>query len=370
MFLLDVIFYSFVVVVCIQVVYYGVLFGRFAFSNPPKKQYNNRPVSVIICAKNEAENLKQFLPSIINQEYANYEIILINDASIDTTIEVMESFANNNQNIKIVNVKNIEAFWAKKKYALTLGIKAAKYNHLLFTDADCKPVSSKWISEMTEHFTTQKTIVLGYGAYHKIKNSFLNKLIRFETLITAMQYFSLAKVGIPFMGVGRNLAYHRDEFYKTNGFINHIDVRSGDDDLFINEAATVTNTALCFTQDSFTTSNPKTTYKAWFRQKRRHVSTANRYQFKHKAILVIFYLTQVLFWVLALLLLGLLFNWPVVLGLIVFRLLIQYLAIGFSAKKLNEIDVLYLLPFLELFLIGFQLTIFITNLFSKPNHWK
>lgn len=347
-----------------------MLYGNFAFIKAKKKQCKNLPISVLICAKNEAENLKKYLPSILNQDYSKFEIVLINDASIDNTLEIMESFAIKNDTIKIVDVKNIEAFWANKKYALTLGIKAAKYNHLLFTDADCKPISNHWIREMTSCFSKENTIVLGYGAYNKIKNSFLNKLMRYETVLTAIQYFSFAKLGTPFMGVGRNLAYNRDEFYKTNGFIKHMDVRSGDDDLFINEAAHSKNTTICFTKESFTTSIPKATFNAWFRQKRRHISTANLYQFKHKALLALFYITQVLFWVLSIILLSFLFDWQIVLSLIVFRLIIQYLVIGFSVKKLNEIDLLYLLPVLELFLIGFQLTIFITNIISKPNHWK
>jgi len=368
--LLDFVFYSFVVVVCIQVVFYGILFGSFAFKTFEKRKQKKGPISVLICAKNEADNLKQFLPLILNQNYPNFEVVLINDASHDDTLEVMEQFAKQNQNIKIVNVKNNEAFWANKKYALTLGIKAATHNHLLFTDADCKPLTKEWISEMTSHFSNENTIVLGYGAYHKIKNSFLNKLVRYETLLTAIQYFAFAKLGMPYMGVGRNLAYHRDEFFKTNGFIKHIRIRSGDDDLFINEAANSKNTAICYTKESFTTSNPKTTFNTWFRQKRRHVSTAGNYQFKHKALLALFYCSQILFWVFSIVLLITLFYWQFVIALIVIRFIVQFLVVGFSAKKLNEIDILFLLPFLELFLIGFQLTIFITNLISKPKHWK
>ena len=370
MILLDVIFYSFVVVASIQVVYYGVLFGSFSFKKEERCKQTNLPISILVCAKNEAKNLKKFLPSILEQRYSNFEVVLINDASIDDTLDVMEAFAAKHDNIKIVNVKNIEAFWANKKYALTLGIKAATHTNLLFTDADCKPVSNYWISEMAGCFNKENTIILGYGAYNKIKKSFLNKLIRYETLLTAIQYFSFAKLGTPFMGVGRNLAYNREEFYKTNGFIKHIDVRSGDDDLFINEAANSKNTTICCTKESFTTSNPKTTFNQWFRQKRRHVSTANRYQFKHKALLALFYISQVLFWALSIILISSLYYWPFIVGLVVFRFIVQYLSVGFSAKKLNETDVLYLLPFLELFLIGFQLTIFIANLISKPKYWK
>jgi len=370
MLILDIVFYSFIAIVCIQVVFYAILFGNFAFNKITTKERKHHSVSLIICAKNEAKNLKSFLPSIIKQDYPDFEIVLINDASSDDTLDIMEAFAEQHNNIKIVNVKNIEAFWGNKKYALTLGIKAAKHEHLLFTDADCKPVTNQWIKSMISNFSNTTTIILGYGPYTKAKYSLLNKLIRYETLLTAIQYFSFAKIGIPYMGVGRNLAYNRSEFYKTNGFIKHMDIRSGDDDLFINEAANSKNTSICIQPNSFTYSVPKSTFKDWFIQKRRHVSTANNYKFIHKSLLTLFYSTQLLFWTLAIILLITLFHWKIVTVLIITRFIIQYLVTGFAAKKLNEIDLLFLLPFLELFLIVSQLTIFISNLISKPKYWK
>lgn len=370
MFVFELLFYSFVAVVIIQVLFYGVLFGSFAFSGNSKIKSNYSPVSVIICAKNEAENIKNFLPLILSQDYPNYEVVLINDSSNDNTLDVFEDFKSKYDNIKIVDVKNTEAFWGNKKYALTLGIKAAKHNHLLFTDADCKPLSNQWIKQMSTHFSKSDTIVLGYGAYSKIKNSLLNKLIRFETLMTATQYFSFAKVGMPYMGVGRNLAYHKDLFFKANGFIKHIKIRSGDDDLFINEVANAKNTTISVTKESFTTSIPKTTFKSWFMQKRRHVSTANHYKFKHKVLLALFYISQVLFWFLAITLAITTYLWPFVLGLIVIRFIIQFLTLGFSAKKLKELDTILVLPILEIILITCQFVIFITNKISKPNFWK
>ena len=225
-----------------------------------------------------------------------------NDSSKDDTIDIIHHFSKLQNNIKIVDVKSNEAFWGNKKYALTLGIKAAKNDFLLFTDADCKPVSKYWIKEMSANFSNSKSIVLGYGAYSKIKNSILNKLVRFETLLTAVNYFSFAKSGLPYMGVGRNLAYTKKEFFDANGFINHIKVRSGDDDLFINQIATKNNTTICFSKDSFTESTPKTTFKAWFKQKRRHISTAKHYKIKHKALLILLYISNLLFWLFALIL--------------------------------------------------------------------
>jgi len=367
---LDLVFYLFSFVVFVQVIFYIVFFGKFAFLKHKKESKKKIPISVIVCAKNEAENLKTFLPSIISQNYPTFEIILINDASKDTTLEIMESFTRKHSNIKIVNVKNIEAFWGNKKYALTLGIKVAKYEYLLLTDADCKPVSNHWISEMSSHFNKTKTIVLGYGSYQKIKKSFLNKLIRFETLLTAIHYFSFAEIGLPYMGVGRNLAYKKSEFFNANGFMSHMKIRSGDDDLFINQIATSNNTAICFSKDSFTKSKPETTFKNWFNQKRRHVSTAKHYKLKHKVLLALLYTAQLFFWILATILFITTFKWQIVLSLFVFCICIQYFVVGFSAKKLGEADTLLLLPFLELFLIIAQLTIFINNLISKPSHWK
>ncbi|WOD42399.1 glycosyltransferase [Hwangdonia lutea] len=368
--ILDFLCYAFIVVVFFQILYYLFFLGRFAFLKHQETDSQNIPVSVIICAKNEAENLKTFLPSILEQDYHNFEIVLINDASQDDSLNIMKAFASKHSNIKLVDVKNIEAFWGNKKYALTLGIKAATHNHLLFTDADCKPVSKHWITEMVSHFSTNKTIVLGYGAYAKIKNSFLNKLIRFETFITAIQYFSFAKLGMPYMGVGRNLAYTKTDFFKVRGFMNHMKIRSGDDDLFINEAANSRNTEICFSKNSFTTSNPETNYKSWIRQKRRHISTAKHYKQNHKVLLASIYVFNFLFWILAIILLAFQFNLQVVLSLFLLRIIAQYFALGFSSKKLDEKDLIFFFPILEFFLIILQLTIFINNLVSKPNHWK
>ena len=370
MVILDTLLYAFIAVVFIQVVYYLFIFGNFAFLKQKKPSSKKLPVSVIVCAKNEAENLKAFIPSIINQDYPEFEIVLINDGSHDDTLDVIEEFAKTNVNIKIVNVKNIEAFWGNKKYALTLGIKASKHDYLLFTDADCQPVSKYWIKDMSAHFSNKKSIVLGYGGYSKVKYSFLNKLIRFETVMTAVQYFSFAKIGLPYMGVGRNLAYAKTEFFNANGFIQHIKVRSGDDDLFINQVANSKNTAISFSPNSFTSSIPKSSFKAWYKQKRRHVSTAQLYKSKHKILLGLFYVSNVLFWLLAISLLSTMYNWPIAVGLFLLRIIIQYIILGFSSKKLKEADVLLLLPLLEISLIISQFAIFINNLISKPNFWK
>ncbi len=368
--MLIIIFYTFIFIVAIQILYYLGIFGKFAFAKAQKITPKQIPISVIVCAKNEEKNVTNFIPLLAQQNYPDFEIVLIDDASSDETLTVFEEFEKQYSNIRLVKVKNNEAFWGNKKYALTLGIKAAKKEYLLFIDADCYPTSKDWIMAMSSQFTDQKTIILGYGKYEKIANSFLNKIIRFETLLTAIQYFSWAKAGHPYMGVGRNLAYKKEEFFNVNGFISHIQVRSGDDDLFINQAANAKNITIAYTPESITLSKPKISYKDWLIQKRRHIATANYYKPFDKVQLGLFYCSQLSFLILPIILLSFQFQWIFVLSLIGLRYLTTWLVIGFSAGKLKEKDVVYWYPIIELVLIFTQINIFITNVFSKPVHWK
>lgn len=359
----------FIIIALLNILFYIGYFS-FATAKPQSPQGKKVPVSVIVCAKNEAGNLKRFIPKILDQNYPDFELILINDASTDESLDIMEEFHKYDPRVKIVNVQNNEAFWGKKKYALTLGIKKARNPYLLFTDADCAPESNLWIENMSAHFEHNKSIILGYGGYIKQKMSLLNKLIRYETLFTAIQYFSYARLGYPYMGVGRNLAYTSHEFYAQNGFATHLHIRSGDDDLFVNQAATSENTALCFEGSSFTRSIPDSSFKNWLEQKRRHVSTAVLYKTEHKLLLGTFYISQFLFWVLFMLLLVFQIYWPVVLAIFALRLIIQYVVFYKSAKKLDELDLVWLVPVFDFFLVFLQFGIFSSNLFSKPGNWK
>lgn len=360
---------AFLLIGLINLCYY-LGFFKFAFASAEEKpKKNHLPVSVIICAKNEAENLKNFLPKILSQDHPDFEVVVINDASIDETLEVIEGFKAADPRVKIVNVKNNEAFWANKKYALTLGIKKAKKPFLLFTDADCRPETDQWLQEMSSHFEPQKSIILGYGGYLIKKRSILNKLIRFETLFTAIQYFSYARWGRPYMGVGRNLAYTSAEFYNQNGFATHLHIRAGDDDLFVNRAANKMNTAICISEAGITRSVPKTDLRSWFQQKRRHVSIAKHYKKQDKFLLGLFYFSQLFFWLLFLLLIFSSY-WQVALGILALRWIVQGSVFYNSGKKFGETDLFWLFPFLEFFLVWAQLGIFIANLISKPTHWK
>lgn len=348
--------------------YYGFFFRKFAYANPPVKTDFQPPVSILISCKNEADHLDQLIPVLLAQDYPNFELVLINDHSTDATAEIIQKFAQADTRIKSVNIPTTPISKGNKKQALAYGISLASHEYLLFTDADCKPVTSHWISEMTQAFLPNQSIVLGYGTYEK-RPTFLNDLIRYETLLTAWQYFSYAMRGLPYMGVGRNLAYTQTLFKNNKGFEAHQHILSGDDDLMVSQNANATQVASVWQQPAHTVSVPKTTWTAWFRQKRRHITTSHHYKPLIKLLLGLFYLTQIGFYTLFL---TVLFFQPFSF-LIIFIVLLRFIAYYYTlipvARKLNETDLVWKAPLLECLLILMQGIIFISNLIRKPKYW-
>lgn len=353
----------------IQLIYFWLIFGRFVYYKTKTVHKGNFPVSVVICAKNEYQGLKKNLPLILDQDYPEYEVVVVNDASDDETIFLLEDLSRENKHLKIVTITEDLNFFRGKKFPLALGIKSAGYEHLLLTDADCTPNGRNWISSMASSFTDKKEIVLGYGKYSDAKG-FLNKIIRYETAFTAMQYFSMALWGSAYMGVGRNLAYKKDLFLKNKGFISHYNVSSGDDDLFINKVATRNNTAITYSPESFTLSVPKKTFSEWWRQKRRHLTTGKYYRFKHKLVLGVYSFSFYMF--LTLFIILLLLNSQIEIALIIFvtRLLSQLVLFSRLFYKLKEKKLLLLSPIIELIITFVYPIMVFSNLVHKESRWK
>ena len=242
------------------------------------------PVSVIICARNEAEHLQRFLPSVLNQFYPEFEVIVVNDGSTDQTAEVLSGFKKQFSHLYITGIEQHRDYQQGKKLAQTIGIKAAHHDQLLFTDADCEPVNPNWIRHMQSNFLSQTQIVLGYGKYIS-EPGLLNKWIRTDTVYISMQYLGMALTKRSYMGVGRNMAYRRSLFFEKKGFASHLNLSSGDDDLFVNENSDHYNTVIEIHPESFTQSDPQKTLKQWFRQKKRHLTTSSRYKKSHIILL-------------------------------------------------------------------------------------
>jgi biofilm PGA synthesis N-glycosyltransferase PgaC len=328
-----------------------------------------QPISVIICARNEAANLQQFLPIILNQAYPKFEVIVVNDRSWDGTADILESFAKSYAHLKIVTVAEGDKFLAGKKFAVTMGIKAASYDWLVFTDADCQPASPNWLSCLQQPKEDGVELMLGYSPYFKNKG-LLNILIRFETFFTAVNYLSFALKKMPYMGVGRNMAYRKSLFFKNKGFASHMHIKSGDDDLFVNANATSSNTSIVIHPDSHTWSLPETSFLAYLRQKKRHVGASKLYKGKHQFILTLQVIAQLLFYVVGIVLLFFPTTLYIAIGILAFSILIRSFIYPRLLKRLNYGELRWWFPILDIVLFAFLVINAILSIFVKKVAWK
>lgn len=361
----------------IQQVYHWFIFGKLAFSKNDKTAAPLQPVSVVICAKNEAQNLMKNLPLIFNQDYPDFEVIVVNDCSFDETEDILEEFQKKYSNLHVVTLKEDEIKDHYKKLALTIGIKGAKNDRLIFTDADCCPRSNQWLKKMAANYHEPIQMIIGYGAFQKSKG-FLNKLIRFDAFYNASQYLSFALIGKPYMGVGRNMAYRKKFFFERKGFSSHYHIQSGEDDLFVNANASNANLAVEISLDSITETDAKKTFKLWRIQKMRHLSTSKYYRSSDKFRIGLLALSQYTFLLFAIaatiysiFVLELVpFQLHIVLSISLLRYINLFVVFYFSMKRLNEKDLLLLTPLLEIILLFVYPIWHVRNMFVKKHRWK
>lgn len=364
---------SVLLVVCyaalgLQVAFLAIWLAVYAFWKEDTGAQVSLPVSVIVCARNEESNLGILLPLLMNQEHPEYEVIVVNDRSADTSADLMKKLAAADARIRNVSIEEIPPGVNGKKWALTQGIAAARNEVILVTDADCRP-GPAWISHMASAFREETKIVLGYSPYLKT-SGLLNTFIRFETLLTGIQYMGMARVGFPYMGVGRNLAYRKSFFQESNGFNGFMDVTGGDDDLWVNKNARGANTRVCRGTDALVWSVPKTTWRSFFQQKLRHLSVGLRYRPFHKIVIGLFHASYVLSWILPVLFALLLAASPFVLELFFARIaLLMALVVVASVKlgdKFNPWPVI-LLDFLYVF---YYISTALRALFTRKVQWR
>jgi poly-beta-1,6-N-acetyl-D-glucosamine synthase len=350
--------------------YYLLVFRKFAFQKETDKPNSQQPpVSVIIAAHNEDYNLQKNLPAILEQNYPDFEVVVVNHASNDTTLQILTELKMKYERLSIVNIEQDLNFFKGKKFPLSIGIKSAKNDVLLLTDADCMPSSPDWISKMARHYTSKNGVVLGYGPY-KQRKGLLNLIIRYDTFNIALQYFSLATIGIPYMGVGRNLSYRKSIFYKNKGFTSHYNIASGDDDLFIREVATKSNTKIEVSRGSFMYSEPKYTFSSWFIQKLRHLSTSKKYSTVLQLLLGTFSISQFLFYITLVIMLAKQIIFIPVLIIFVVVTGSKFLVQKKAADKLGEHQILLFSLFGDFIHIILMTGLTTLSLIRKQGNWK
>lgn len=368
----DILFYLFLIATIVQLFYWVFIFSKLAFYKPekylPKRgEVEEKPVSVLICAKNEEENLKKNLPKILNQNYKNYEIIVVNDHSTDKTLDYLLHLKSKTQILHVINLKSSSP--PGKKTALMRAITAANHDVLLLTDADCCPESSNWIFQMQATISEEAQIGLGFSPYYKEKG-LLNKFIRFETAYTAIQYFSFALAGSPYMGVGRNLIYNKSLFLLNKGFSKHAHIASGDDDLFVNAAATGRNTRINLSSGSFVYSNPKRTWKGYYHQKSRHFTTGTAYKRTHQLSLGLLAASHFSHYVLGLILLLDPDLRYYVFEIYLVRMIVVSTIYGINFKKFKQELLIPWAPVLDAVYVLFYMIFAPVLLIGKKEKWK
>lgn len=328
------------------------------------------PVSVIICARNEQKNLEENLPLILEQEYPDFEVVVVNDCSVDESHLVLRDLSARYKHLKVVAINEHERFKHGKKFAVTLGIKASKNEYLLFTDADCRPSSAAWLKRMQQHFSDERyEIILGYSPYQRL-SGFVNRLIRFETFFTALNYLAYTLQGIPYMGVGRNMAYKKSLFFSGKGFAAHMHIPSGDDDLFVNQNATPFNTVIEIHPESHVWSEPKMTFSEYYTQKLRHLGAGKAYKKAHQNMLGLQAASAISFYLLLLGLIILHAQWYIIIPAYVIRLAVLLVIYRPVFKKLACRDLIWWLPVFDFIYYIYILALSTITLFKKNVRWK
>ncbi|MCK5208121.1 MAG: glycosyltransferase [Cyclobacteriaceae bacterium] len=369
--MLEILFCVFVASAGIQFLFYTlVLIALSVYKKPDQNSQEIPGVSIVISAKNELENLKKLIPLLLKQQFNSYEIILVDDKSTDETYDYVIELDQNEPMFKLVRIDSTPDHINNKKYALTLGIRAAKFDHVLLTDADCFPESEFWLKEMSLGFTSdKKKFVIGYSQYFKAKG-LLNIFIKYETMFTAIQYFGIGLLGNPYMGVGRNIAYRKSFFLDNNGFGKYKNVVGGDDDLLVNRYAKRKNTSFMLSPDSTIYSNPKTKFSEFILQKTRHLSVGKYYRRTDKLLLGLLSMSKIIFWISFIAAIMSVFQTYFVLGgffLVMASLLAALLVLK---KKTGDNSNIWMLPFLDFIFIFYYISTGLKVLFTKKVRWK
>lgn len=356
----------------VQLLYVFLVYIRFAFYKEKKGDQivDLPPVSVVIAARNESDNLYHFLPKILNQNYPVFEVVVVNHQSIDDSYHVLNALKMQYpKRLKVVEVERSKHLGTGKKFPLSLGIKAADYEHLVVTDADCAPTSDQWLRLMVAKFSDKKELVLGYAPY-KAEKGFLNRLIRLDTVMIAINYFSYALAKMPYMGVGRNMAYTKSLFNSVNGFKSHYAIISGDDDLFVQQTARKGNYSIQIDDQAHCVSKGKDSWSGWMIQKTRHYTTSPKYQVIKKLLLGIYPLTLLLAWISFVILM---FNAEyrvLSAAAFAFVMLLKWWIQGKCMAKLKATGFIALFPLLDLFYAILIPWIYYTSEKSTQTKWK
>ena len=367
--IVEYLFYIFLVATLVQLLYHLFIFIRIWFYKE-SEHVNYKPVSVIVSSKNQLDDLRSNLIYFLNQEYPEFEVIVINDASSDGTEDYLEELQKKYDYLKVVTktIQENDRFNKGKKFGITLAIKSATHDNLLFSDADSYPSSNQWIKKMQTYFSSKNQIVLAHSRLEKRKG-LLNRLLRYESLYEGLLSFSSALCGFPFLAQRRNIGYTRGLFFSINGFFSHLNLSRGEAMLFVDEASNSRNTAVCLSAEAMTLSNKQKSYLEWCYDKRSYFHLAKRLRFSSLMILGMNFFSQLSFWMLIPVLLIYQINTQLVLLAFSLRFCMQFIVYCKMCKFTNEYSLLWFQPFYEISLMLINFILLLSTFIKKVHDW-
>jgi len=357
----------FIISLLVQLIYFWVVFGKLAFYKKKQTLKAQPPVTVVITAHNQYNDLRQNLPYLLEQDYPEFEIMVVNDNSDDGSGELLTDLSRQYSNLSIVELKQSLNWFSGRKFPLSLGIKSARYDLLILTDTICRPVSKRWIKEIVAIHTPETDIALGYSTFDT--KSKINLWFRFSAFYDGLFYLSMALAGKPFKGIGKNLSYTKQLFYNHKGFSSHYKINLGDDEIFINQTANKRNTNIQISQHSKVAVVKSMSFSNWVKSERTRIFIRRFFKTGSRFLISLYHSTAFLFFATFASLLLLKFNWMMVLPLFGLRLISQYIIFGLAAKKLTEKGLLLFSPLLEVFLVFFDFLIWFAMIFSRKKKW-
>ena len=348
------------IILCI---YYAIFHFRVGRYKGPKKKNTAPatsspcpPVSVVLTAQNDAEWLKTNLVYLLEQDYPDFEVVVVDYMSKDETQFVLKILSENYPNLKVVTLAGNANGYRGKKYPMSIGIKSAKNDILVFADPNCRPIdltNFSWLRQVVSAYADPKTeAVLGYCAIQPKPGPF-NWLQQYDNLAHSVEYLAAAIMRHPFTGNGRNLSYRRSLFMRKRGFIYHYSIPDGADDMFVNQNCNGNNTRVVLTQDSFTVVEPMNSLAQWHSYRKHRTVTHKYYPLWLKlsralpsCCLVLFYLAG------ALLLASTAMPWPLLLAALLVKLSWQIVATSRAATRLMVKPVVaWLSPLMEIYFL-------------------
>lgn len=329
-------------------VYYALFYFRLGHYKQVGKSESETlpPVSVVLCSQNQGEWLRTNLVYLLEQDYPDFEVVVVNYCSTDDTKFVMQVLSENYKRLQVVTMDQNVCGYRGKKYPLSIGIKSAKHDLLLMADPDCLPRDVErfdWIRQMVAGYRHKNVdIVLGYCGIEPRKSLF-NWMQQYDNMDYSTEYLGAAIMHRPFTGCGRNLSYRRSFFMKNNGLIYSYNEPDGADDMFVNQNCRRHNVSVVLNQESFTQAAPCRSFREWHVMRKHRIATHKYYRFGLKACRFVRPLSVLLFYLAAaLLFVSGSFPWEVLAGAVAVKWVWQIMSAAQCCKRLLLPPVIYI----------------------------